>query len=137
MIPMERITAEERQLLKVFRALDMSQRGTLVAFARFLATDDAEVQGAGDASASASLPQRPREEPRPEQETVIGAIKRLRRVYPMLDAGEMLQETSSLMASHVLQGREAEAVIDELEGLFAARYAALTQKADETSGAAP
>ena len=37
----------------------------------------------------------------------------------------MLHETSALMAAHVLQGREASAVIDELEALFATRYEAL------------
>ncbi len=40
----------------------------------------------------------------------------------MLDSGELLNEASSLMAAHVLRGRAASAVIDELETLFAERF---------------
>jgi hypothetical protein len=40
----------------------------------------------------------------------------------MLDPGAMLNETSALMAAHVLQGRDAGAVIDDLERLFLAHY---------------
>jgi len=59
---------------------------------------------------------------RPEQETVIAAIKRLKQTYYMLDTDNLLDETSSLMGQHILRGREASAVIDELQSMFEANY---------------
>ena len=67
-------------------------------------------------------PPEPVLEPRPAQESVIAAIRRMRRSYPMLDSATMLNDTSTLMSAHVLQGRSAADVIDELEELFAVRY---------------
>ena len=60
--------------------------------------------------------------PRPEKESVIGAIKRLKSAYPMLDSQVMLAQTAELMSQHVMQGRAAEQVIDELEHLFKSVY---------------
>ncbi len=59
---------------------------------------------------------------RPERETVIAAIKRLKKTYPMLDTDIMLNETSALMGQHILKGREAPDVIDELQSMFQAQY---------------
>lgn len=125
MIPMERTSPHERRLLKILRALDVQDRATLIAFAEFLMAGGA----AGADSVAGGLertpvPPEPQHEPRPTQESVVAAIKRLRRVYPMLDAGEMLHETSALMATHLLQGRDAAEVIDDLEVLFVSRYQA-------------
>jgi hypothetical protein len=53
---------------------------------------------------------------------VVAAIRRLRRTYPMLDGSAMLTQASSLMAAHVLHGRSAVSVIDELEALFKERF---------------
>lgn len=60
--------------------------------------------------------------PRGPDETVVGAIKRLRASYPMLDVAQLLTETSALMSDHALRGRDANAVIDELEQLFRRHY---------------
>lgn len=60
--------------------------------------------------------------PRPAQESVVSAIKRLAATYPMLDRAKMLNETSVLMTQHVLQGREAGEVIEELEIIFQRHY---------------
>jgi hypothetical protein len=111
----------ERRLGKLFRSLDSPSRDTLLAFAEFLAARRQR-------PVPAPPPSEPLHEPRPGKESVVAAIKRLRRTYPMLDEGTMLSETSALMAAHVLQGREAETVIDELERLFASRFDA--HKAD-------
>jgi hypothetical protein len=40
----------------------------------------------------------------------------------MLDKAKLLNETSALMAQHVMQGRPAEEVIDELEIVFEMHY---------------
>lgn len=131
MIPMEPVSTQERRVVKLMRSLRPEDRATLLRFAQFLAAGGgaAKVQAADERPAAAAAPEpdleptpAPIPEPRPADETVVAAIKRLRRVYPMLDPGAMLHETSALMAAHVLQGRDASAVIDELERLFAIQY---------------
>jgi len=59
---------------------------------------------------------------RPEQESVIAAIKRLKKTYFMLDTDIILNETSALMGQHILKGREASDVIDELQSIFQSQY---------------
>lgn len=60
--------------------------------------------------------------PRPEEESVVSAIKRLKQNYPMVQHKEMLNETSEFMMQHMMQGKPATDVIDELEVLFEIRY---------------
>jgi len=56
--------------------------------------------------------------PRPEDETVVAAMRRLSDTYPMLNKDKILHEAAGLMSEHVMQGREANIVIDELQILF-------------------
>jgi hypothetical protein len=106
----------ERRLVKLYRSVAPEDRHSLLAFGEFLAsrgaTNGTETQG----------PLKPERITRPQVETVIGAIKRLSRSYFMLDRSAMLNDTSSLMGAHVLQGRPTREVIDELEILFARNY---------------
>jgi hypothetical protein len=60
--------------------------------------------------------------PRPDRESVVKAIKRLAATYPMLDRAKMLNETSVLVTQHVMHGRDAVEVIDELEILFRRQF---------------
>jgi hypothetical protein len=60
--------------------------------------------------------------PRPNEERVVAAVKRLSKTYFMLDKKQMLSATSELVTQHVLQGRDAVEVIDELESLFREQY---------------
>jgi len=132
LLPQRAGAHDERQLLRLYRRLDAESRRTLLRFAEFLAERSGSAPMArGDAANAATdgALAEPTFEARPAGESVVAAIKRLRRGYPMLDSGTMLQETSTLMAQHVLQGRDAAAVIDDLEALFAARYAALKDAA--------
>ena len=107
---------DERQLTRLYRSLAPEDRSTLLAFGEFLASRGAtrvrELRG----------PLEPERIPRPKKESVVGAIKRLSHSYFMLDRSIMLNDTSSLMGAHVLQGRPASEVIDELEALFARHY---------------
>jgi hypothetical protein len=113
----------EKKLLSLFKKLADSERESLFAFAEFLA------------SRSTDLPREPIPEPqhrpRPENESVVAAIKRLSATYSMLDKPQLLNETSVLMTQHVMQGKEADEVIDEMETLFDRFYQQLINERDE------
>lgn len=105
--------AAGRRLLEIFESLPEAERRTLLDLAEFLHARS-EPQSRELASPEAI--------PRPPEETVIKAIKRLSATYPMIDKSQMLNETSALMSQHIMQGRGAAEVIDELERLFRERY---------------
>jgi hypothetical protein len=114
------------RLREIFGALDASGRSTLLAFAEFLRTragsESAPVAAVRASAQGCSESAAPVPIPRPEKETVVAAIKRLRRTYPMLERNAMLNEVYTLMNQHVLEGRPAQEVIDELERVFEQCY---------------
>jgi len=116
----------EKKLLKLFNRLGAPERDMLLGFAEYLATRAGETS-----SAHETIPQ-PLDVSRPEQESVVAAIKRLSSTYHMLDDARLLNEASILMSQHVMQGREAEDVIDDLQALFAKFYEDLLAEFDET-----
>lgn len=99
----------QKRLAEICSVLPEAERKTLLDFAEFLASRCESPQ-------PVSL--HPEPIPRPEEESVVAALKRLRLTYPMLDHSRMLHEASALMSQHMIQGREAVEVIDELEVLF-------------------
>jgi len=105
------------QIQDVLDKLPAAQQQQLLEFAEFLS---ARYPSTTAASVTEPLPIE-----RPADETVIAAMKRLRETYPMLDPEKLLHEASGLMSSHMLQGRPAADVIDELEQLFRHHYDAL------------
>lgn len=107
--------SDEKRLGKLYRSLGPAQQEMLLAFAEFLA-------GREEATGAAKEIPLPAAMPRPEQESVVKAIKRLMATYHMLDRRKLLPETSSFMTQHVMQGRPAREVIDELEIVFARHY---------------
>ena len=105
-----------QRLLAALEKLDDAAQAQLLDFAEFLA----QRHGTGD-----EPPAEPRDIPRPSEESVIAAVRRLSDTYHMIDKGAMLHETSTLVSAHVMQGRNATEVIDQLEQLFEDRYRAL------------
>jgi hypothetical protein len=103
---------DSRRLLRYFGELPRAQRQALLEYAEFLHTR----HGAGPSAAE------PLDISRPESESVVGALKRLRSTYPMLDAQQLLTDTSELMSQHLTGGRGAIEVIDELEIVFRRHY---------------
>jgi hypothetical protein len=102
-------------LAQLYRGLDAAAQQSLSDFARFLESTQRAQQP--------TVVPEPLSIPRPETESVVGALKRLRQTYPMLDAGRtLLDQASSLMTQHLMHGRAAMEVIDELEGLFVEHY---------------
>jgi hypothetical protein len=116
--PGQNLNADERGLLKSFRALDAGDRDTLIKFAEFLASHKSDPQPLG----------LPKPIPRPQKESVVAAIRRLSDTYCMLDKDAMLHEVSAMMAEHVLQGKPAADVIDVLEQTFRRHYELLKRE---------
>lgn len=113
--------AIEKKLLKHFSRLSEQQRQTLLEFAEFLVQK-------GDANPEVEEIPPPVLLERPEQESVVAAIKRLTASYPMLNRDKLFNETSTLMTKHVMQGHEAHLVIDELELVFERHYRELVEQ---------
>lgn len=104
----------EKKLLRLFGGLPAEQQDTVLAFVEFLS--------ARNPAPAVAVPQTPLPIPRPTEESVVKAIKRLRETYPMLNPDKLLHETSGLMMKHVMNGKPAPEVIDELEALFSGQY---------------
>ncbi len=102
------------RLVTYYLAIPAAQRQSLLDYAAYLADK------AGQALPAVAMT--PVAIPRPAQESVVSAIRRLSMTYPMLEKKALLHEASALMAEHVLHGRVATDVIDELEELFKQRY---------------
>lgn len=118
---------EHSRLLDIFATLAPGERETLLAFAEFLTTRASPAGASPNATfVSQTAPEMSVVEhiPRPEQESVVAALKRLSLTYPMLDKNKLLTETSGLVTKHIMERREAAAVIDELETIFVAHYQA-------------
>ncbi len=104
-----------QRLSKLLQAMSPEQQQSLLDYAEFLLHKSA-------ADESPQQKHQPLEHPRPQDENVVAAIKRLRASYFMLNTDDLLNETSALMAQFMIQGREADAVIEELEDLFDNHY---------------
>ena len=111
----------KKRLVEIVAQLPTAQAETLLEFAEFLLGRHSPVSEPLETTPAEKIPS-PLDIPRPAQESVVKAVKRLRATYPMLDARKLLHQTSELMTQHVVQGREAEEVIEELEILFRSHY---------------
>ncbi len=105
----------KNKLLKYYQQLDERGRLSLLDYAEYL-------QQKSNRHEIDEKPQQPNILERPQEESVVAAIKRLKTSYYMLDTDLLLNETSALMAQFMVQGRSAEAVIDDLHILFENQY---------------
>ena len=112
----------EKRLTEIAQRLPAAQSAVLLEFAEFLLLRHGSDGAEESPSAPAAKIPAPLDIPRPAEESVVKAVKRLRATYPMLDAKKLLNETSALMTQHVMQGREQIEVIEELEILFRTHY---------------
>jgi len=113
------MTPKEKKLLGRFRKLSASQQQTILDFSEFLAT---QFIGSSENTGVAAIIPEPKHIPRPQKESVVKAVRRLTQTYFMLDHSKLLHETSNFMTQHIMQGKAAEVVIEELETMFAQHY---------------
>lgn len=109
------MSSEKKRLIKLLATMSLQHQRSLLDYAEFLLH-----KSSADTEPEERL--QPLDQSRPENENVVNAIKRLRVCYFMLNTDVLLNETSILMGQFIMQGREAEAVIDDLETLFDDHY---------------
>jgi len=109
------MNADLQKIQKIFKSLDEENQRTLLAFGAFL-----QERVAG--SSAAKQEQMKQDLPRPQKESVVGALQRLKETYPMIDTDVILSDAAGLVSQHILQGRAAGDVIDELEQKFTDLY---------------
>lgn len=106
----------KKKLIGFYESLPDVAAQQLLDFAEFLASrHQVEIKEIGP----------PEDITRPEKESVVIAVKRLSATYPMINKDKLLNETASLVTQHLIQGRDAIEVIDELENLFKQQYAVM------------
>ena len=111
--------SEEKKIASLYRNLSESDRQSLMAFAEFLNSRSVVVdEPVGE----------PLEIAAKDNESVVGALKRLAKMYPMLDKSKMLNDTSVLVSQHVIQGRAKVEVIKDLEDMFKEYYQRLLEE---------
>ena len=108
-----------KALADLFKTLDKDRQQSLFDYAEFLQSKGGIVQ---------QEIAEPVDVPRAENESVVGAIKRLKQTYPMIDSMEVFAVASNLMTDHMVKGRDAEEVINEIEALFDDTYKKLLRK---------
>ena len=112
---------DAKSLADLFNSLDSDGQQSLFDYAEFLL------------SRSGDMPRElgePLDIPRAENETVVGAIKRMKQTYPMIDSMKVFAVASNLMTEHMVSGRDAEEVINEIEALFEETYRKLFRDID-------
>ena len=124
-MPQSTGSADEKRLRKLYRDMCSQDQATLMRFAEFLAgSPTLELEPMTEFPTPEAIP-------RAEQESVVKAIKRLTATYPMIPRERLLNETSSLMTAHVIHGKPATVVIDELEMMFTQHYTTLKTQFEE------
>jgi len=110
----------EKHLLQLFSQLAAGDQASLLAFAEFLSS-----RGASETVAVRRKPVKipdPEQIDRPQEESIVGCLKRLANTYPMLDKNEMLKATSDLVATSIMQGGDTVETVDKLERIFRDHY---------------
>jgi len=115
-----------QELVELYESMDDERKLSLCDFADFLYAKADPI--------SKEIPP-PDDTPRPEKETVVGAVKRLKAKYHMVGSMTVFSAASALMTDHMVKGRDIVEVIDELEVLFEESYNELLQANTAQKGA--
>ena len=104
---------DSKKLTELFARLPEQDQQSLLDFALFLTQKNKDVF---------TVFPKPELMPREDGESVIAAIKRLKKSYSMLNMDTLIDETSSFMTQYMVQGRDLNEVIDDLEASFLKHY---------------
>ena len=120
------MTPEQKDtFFNLIEGLSAVDQAAVISFAEFLSSRNGSlpltVPGFSEPALPVEIPE-PESIPRPEDEKVVAAVKRLSKTYFMLDKKKMLGETSDLVTQHIIQRRDVVEVIDELEAVFSREY---------------
>ena len=115
---------DSKALIDLYESMDDERKLSLCDFADFLYAK------AGPVSKEVPAPE---DVPRPQEETVVGAVKRLKVKYHMVESMTVFSAASALMTDHMVKGRDVVEVIDEMEVLFENAYKKLVQKSNNDS----
>ena len=114
-------TDNKTKLIAIFETLNDEKQTSLLDYAGFL-------QSQGDLVVTEVA--EPIAIDRPEEETVVGAIKRLKITYPMIESMSIFSSASSLMTEHMINGRDSVEVINEMQVLFEEAYLVMKETPD-------
>lgn len=113
------MSPNKKSLIEIFETLDAERQASLFDFAEFLQSKGGlVVKEFGE----------PLDIPRPDSESVVGAIKRLKQTYPMIESMTVFSSASELMTDHMVKGRDRVEVIDEMEQIFENFYSETLKK---------
>lgn len=114
----------EKKLIRLYEALAPIEREMLSSYAEFLV----------ERTTKNKTIEEPIDIIRPPEESIVAAIKRLSASYPMLDKSKLLSDVSGKVTQHVVFGREASEVIDELEVFFQQNYRQYVNEKEASAG---
>jgi hypothetical protein len=115
------MSKKQKKLLQYFEQLNKESQNSLIEFAEFLTSKKTNLEKIIDLS-------EPEFYSGPEGESVIGALKRLQKIYSMVNTNDIFNDVSKLMTGHILQGLDKDDVIPEIEILFKNNYTKLTKE---------
>ena len=107
-----------KELINLYESMDDERKLSLCDFADFLYAKAGPVVK--------EIPP-PEDIQRPQEETVVGAVKRLKLTYHMIESMSVFSAASVLMTDHMVKGRDVVEVINEMEVLFEDEYNKLLQ----------
>ena len=113
-----------QDLIDLFESMDDERKKSLSDFADFLYAQ-------ADPINKTISP--PAESARPETETVVGAVKRLKAQYFMIESMSVFSAASALMTDHMVKGRDVVEVINEMEDLFSTAYKKLLDESGQST----
>ena len=111
-------------LIDLYESMDDERKRSLCDFADFLYAKADPV--------SKEVPV-PEDVSRPQEESVVGAVKRLKIKYHMVESMTVFSAASELMTDHMVKGRDVVEVIDEMEVLFEDAYSKLLENNEQDS----
>lgn len=129
------MTDQRQALLDYYQDLSAQDQYSLLRYAEFLSTGvvsnvsfagdfvkDSSTSSQDERSSTRQVVAKPEKIERPEDETVVAALKRMSATYPMLEKNKLLNKASELVAQHIMFGKPAVVVIKDIEAMFAEAY---------------